>query len=227
MSVEQTGTAVVSAAGLPTAGLATSAALSPAGGSAVAGQRSAVRRTIRPRAPRDPNWMLNQLPFAMLDSEFFVQFVSLFQELANPLLEGADNIEHVVDPSVAPESMVRWMGSWIGLDAVDAQLPKDLQRLIVRSSARTMSWRGTKYGLTEFLRMTSGGAVEVVDGGGVWPEGQAPADTATVRMTVASTGWLPEKDFVELLRDEIPAHVRAELWIGDRLAWSSAAEANL
>jgi phage tail-like protein len=217
---------------VPTAGGSTGTALSPAGGSTVAGQRSAVgqrsalRRTIRPRAPRDPNWMLNQLPFGMLDSDFFVRFVSLFQELANPLLEGADNIEHVVDPSVAPESMVRWMGSWIGLDAVDAQLPRELQRLIVRSSARTMSWRGTKYGLTEFLRMTSGGAVEVVDGGGIWPEGQAPADTATVRMTVASTGWLPEKDFVELLRDEIPAHVRAELWIGDRLAWSSAAESN-
>ncbi len=181
------------------------------------------------KSPRHPHWMLNQLPVGMLDSPdanpFFVRFVSLFQELAEPLLDGADNVEHVVDPAIAPEAMVRWMGSWIGLASVDPQLPSELQRLIVRSSARTLGWRGTKAGLTEFLRMTSGGPAEVTDGGGVWREGNVPADTGYVRMRVSSTGWLPEKDFIALLRDEIPAHVRAELWVGDRLAWSSAEEA--
>jgi phage tail-like protein len=168
--------------------------------------------------------MVNQLPVGMLDSEFFVRFVSLFQELATSLLEDADNIEHAVDPAVAPGPMVRWMGSWIGLNSVDPHSPEELQRRIVRSSAATMSRRGTKAALTEFLRMTSGGEVEVADGGGVWRAGEAPVGAATVRMRVASTGWLPEKDFLKLLRDEIPAHVQAELWIGDRLAWSSAAE---
>ena len=176
-------------------------------------------------APRDPLWMVNQLPVGMLDSSFFVRFVSLFQELANSLLENADNIEHVVDPTVAPGSMVRWLGSWIGLDAIDLQLPSELQRLVVRSSGRTLALRGTKAGLTEFLQMTSGAPAEVTDGGGVWREGQAPADTAFVRMSVASTGWLEEEDFIALLRDEIPAHVQAELWIAGRLAWSSAVRA--
>jgi phage tail-like protein len=171
-------------------------------------------------------WMVNQLPVGMLDSTFFVEFVSLFQHLANPLLEDADNLEHVVDPTVAPEPMLRWLGTWIGLDSIDPQLPSELQRLIVRSSARTLAWRGTKAGLTEFLQMTSGAPAEVTDGGGVWREGEAPADTAYVRMSVASTGWLPERDFIALLRDEIPAHVRAELYVAGRLAWSSAVEAS-
>jgi phage tail-like protein len=193
-------------------------------------QPAAVRRPVSrhqvQRTARDPMWMVNQLPVGMLDSTFFVQFVSLFQRLADPLLDDADNIEHVVDPTVAPESMLRWMGSWIGLNSIDPQLPADLQRLIVRSSARTLAWRGTKAGLTEFLQMTSGAPAEVTDGGGVWREGQSPADTGYVRMSVASPGWLPEKDFIALLRDEIPAHVRAELWIAGRLAWSSAAESS-
>jgi phage tail-like protein len=191
-------------------------------------QPAAVRRPAArhqaQRTARDPLWMVNQLPVGMLDSRFFVQFVSLFQQLADPLLDNADNVEHVVDPTVAPESMLRWMGSWIGLNSIDPQLPADLQRLIVRSSARTLAWRGTKAGLTEFLQMTSGAPAEVTDGGGVWREGQSPADTAYVRMSVASTGWLPEKDFIALLRDEIPAHVRAELWVAGRLAWSSATD---
>ena len=187
-------------------------------------RRPASRHHVQ-RAARDSMWMVNQLPVGMLDSRFFVQFVSLFQQLADPLLDNADNVEHVVDPTVAPESMLRWMGSWIGLDSIDPQLPADLQRLIVRSSARTLAWRGTKAGLTEFLQMTSGAPAEVTEGGGVWREGESPADTAYVRMSVASTGWLPAKDFIALLRDEIPAHVRAELWIAGRLAWSSMTEA--
>lgn len=207
MTVEQVGIAVDSSgAGLPTTR-----------------RRPNLARSHR--APRNPFWMVNQLPVGMLDSSFFVRFVSMFQELANPLLEDADNIEHVVDPTVAPEPMLRWLGSWIGLDAIDLQLPAELQRLVVRSSARTLSGRGTKAALTDFLQMTSGGPAEVVDGGGVWREGEAPADTAFVRMSVDSTGWQEEEDFIALLRDEIPANVRAELWIAGRLAWSSASAA--
>ncbi len=58
----------------------------------------------------------------------------------------------------------------------------------------------------------------------MWREGDAPLDTAWVRLTVASTGWLSEPDFVELVRDEVPAHVRAELWVGDRRVWNSVDE---
>lgn len=198
-----------------------------AGSGAVArsGQRSPEAARARRRPARNPNWLINQMPVGMLDSEFFVHFLSIFQEVGGTLLEGADNIENVVDPTIAPDAMVRWMGSWIGVDSVDESLPRELQRMIVRSSARTMSWRGTRAGLEQFLEMTSGGPAQVVDGGGIWREGEAPADTAHVRMTVASTGWLEEGDFVALVRDEVPAHVRAELWIGDRQVWSSAVEA--
>jgi hypothetical protein len=103
-------------------------------------------------------------------------------------------------------------------------LPSELQRLVVRSSGRTLSLRGTKAGLTEFLQMTSGGPAEVTDGGGVWRDGEAPRDTAWVHLRVESTGWMPEADFIALIRDEVPAHVRAELYVGSRLLWSSDGE---
>jgi phage tail-like protein len=175
-------------------------------------------------APRSPHWMLNQLPVGMLESEFFVRFVSIFQELGGSLLEDADNIDNVLDVTVAPDGMVRWLGSWIGVDAVDPALPDDLQRRIVRSAAGTLTWRGTAQGLHRFLELASGGAAEVSDGGGIWRDGDAPADTAWVRMTVESTGWLPEPDFVALVRDEVPAHVRAELYVGARCIWRSDGE---
>lgn len=178
----------------------------------------------RRRPARSDQWMLNQLPVGMLDSDFFVRFVSIFQEIGSTLLADADNVDHVADLSVAPDAMVRWMGSWIGIDAIDASLPIDLQRRIVASASQTLAWRGTVRGLQRFLELASDGPARVTDGGGVWRDSEAPADTAWVRMEVDSTGWLPEGDFVELVRDEVPAHVRAELYVDGRRIWTSEDE---
>jgi phage tail-like protein len=160
----------------------------------------------------------------MLDGDFFVRFVSIFQELGSGLFENADNIDNLADLTVAPDAMVRWLGSWIGVEAIDPSLPDELQRRIVRSSANTLTWRGTASGLRRFLELASGGPAEVSDGGGVWRDGDAPEDTAWVTMTVESTGWMPEADFVTLVRDEVPAHVRAELYVGSRCVWRSDGE---
>ncbi|TAM92838.1 MAG: phage tail protein [Jatrophihabitans sp.] len=167
--------------------------------------------------------MLNQLPVGLHDSDFFVRFVSIFQELGDSLLADADNVDNVVDLTVAPDALVRWLGSWIGVDGIDASLPVELQRRIVASSAQTLAWRGTARGLQRFLELASGGPARVSDGGGVWRDGEAPPDTAWVRMEVDSSGWLPENDFVALVRDEVPAHVRAELVVAGRTVWTSAA----
>jgi phage tail-like protein len=173
---------------------------------------------------RNPQWLLSQLPVGMLDADFFVRFVSIFQEVGSTLLDDADNVDNLVDVAVAPEAMVRWLGSWIGVDTIDESLDEGVQRRIVAGAALSLTWRGTVAGLTRFLELTSGGPVEVVDGGGVWRDGEAPADTAWVRMTVASTGWMGEDEYVDLVRDEIPAHVRAELYVGDRRIWPADEE---
>ena len=176
-------------------------------------------------APRSPHWMLNQLPVGMLDGDFFVRFVSIFQELGGTLLEGADNIPNLLDVTVAPDAMVRWLGSWIGGGAIDPSLPHELQRRVVRSTAHTLGQRGTARGLQHFLELISGGPAEVTDGGGVWRDGDAPEDSAWVSMRVDSTGWMPVGDFVAFVRDEVPAHVRAELFVGPDCVWRSDGEA--
>jgi hypothetical protein len=40
-----------------------------------------------------------------------------------------------------------------------------------------------------------------------------------VVIRVESTGWVPEADFVEWVRDELPANVRFGLYVGDRQLW--------
>jgi phage tail-like protein len=183
------------------------------------------RRDARVSKPRrHPQWLVNQLPVGMLNSDFFVRFVSLFQEMSETLMDGADQIDHVADATVTPVPMLGHLASWIGVQTVDASLPEDLQRLILRSSAKSLAFRGTRRGLAGYLEMLSGGPVEVTDGGGVWIEGEAPDDAAWVRMSVPGTGHLSEDEFVALIRDEIPANVRAELFVNGRKVLSTAEE---
>lgn len=176
------------------------------------------------KLPRRPDWLLSQLPVGMLQSDFFVRFVSIFQELGGTLMDGADLVDHVADQTVTPVPMISHLASWIGVDTIDASLPEVLQRLVLSSSAKTMARRGTRAGLQQYLELLSGGPAAVEDGGGVWPEGDAPKDPAWLRMSVRSTGHLGEDEFVAMVRDEIPAHVRAELWVDARRVLCSTEE---
>jgi phage tail-like protein len=176
------------------------------------------------RARRSRQWMLDQLPVGMLDAHFFVRFLAIFQEIGDSLLANADNVDHLADVSVTPQPMVRFLGSWIGVESIDPSLDEQLQRRIVAGAARSLMWRGTASGLQRFLELISGGSAEVTDGGGVWRAGEVPEDTAWVRMRVETTGWMPEPDFVALVCDEVPAHVYAELYVGDRRVWPAEDE---
>ena len=169
--------------------------------------------------PRRDDWLLGQLPMGMLEDDFFARFVGIFQQVATTFLDGVDNLDSIVDVTVAPDPVVRWLGGWLGIDSIDSSLPHELQRRIVIETGRMLAWRGTRQGLTRFLELVSGGPVEVEETGGVFPEGEAPRQAPTVVMRVESTGWMPEQDFIELVRDELPAHVEFGLFVGERRLW--------
>jgi len=168
---------------------------------------------------RRADWLVGQLPTGMLDDDFFVRFVSLFQDLATSLLDGVDNVPNLVDPSIAPLPVVRWLGSWIGVGFIDPSLPDALQRHLVRTSSRVLTWRGTKRGLADFLEAVTSGPVEIDESGAILHEGEAGERDPWVRVRVESTGWLSEEDFTALVGDEIPADVSYELSVGDRRIW--------
>lgn len=168
---------------------------------------------------RRPDWLVDQLPPAMLQEDFFRRFVELFQAQADTLMAHADSLEHLADPDLAPPVLLPWLASWIGLESVDGAGPPAVQREVLRTAARTLAWRGTPAGLLAMLELFSGAPAVVEDGGGVWREGESPDDTAWVVMRVASTGNLSERAFADLVADEVPAHVRAELWVDGTLVW--------
>jgi phage tail-like protein len=155
----------------------------------------------------------------MLEDDFFVRFVSLFQEVASVLLDDVDNIRHMLDVTVTPEPLVRWLGSWLGVTSIDASLPHEVQRHVVREWGKTLPWRGTRRGLAHFLELITGRPPRIAETGGTFPLGRAHTVRPRVRVEVQSTGWVSEEDFVELVLDEIPADVLLELFVGSRQIW--------
>jgi len=170
---------------------------------------------------RRRDWMLSQLPMGMLDDDMFVRFVSIFQDVATSLLEGADNVPNLVDTTVAPVPALSWLASWIGVTWIEPSLPGEVQRRLVRECGRALEWRGTRRGLEGMLQAVTGGEVIVADNGGVrrGTEGSAVAPDPVVHIEVQSTGWMSEDDFVVLVTDEVPANVRCEIVVNGKMLW--------
>ena len=165
---------------------------------------------------------------ARVDAQpFFVRFVRIFQHVAGTLVDDVDNLDNIVDPTVAPPPVLRYMGSWLGIESLDEDLDHAEQRRIVRQWGRIIPLRGTRAGLERLLGLVCAGPVSVSDNGGPVP---VPIDGAPAReapdgwsplvsMRVGGYTWLQEGDLLALLRDELPAHVRFSLTVGGKVVW--------
>lgn len=165
---------------------------------------------------RNPEWLVAQLPVGMVQEDFFRRFVSLFQELGTTSLDDIDNLVNVPDPSVAPAPLLPWLGSWVGVPAIDASLPELVQRDLVRTGSASLAWRGTRQGLVPFLELVAGGPVELEETGGIWREGEAPRVSPRVEVRMPSGGWLSDADLYALVREEVPVNVELVLWVDGR-----------
>lgn len=168
---------------------------------------------------RRADWLLHQLPVGMVEDDFLSRYLRIFQSVADTELHQIDTLRHMFDPAVAPDGMVRLMGSWIGVDWIDPSLPDDLQRRIVREYASLLQWRGTQRGMLQLLELISGEPAEVTDSGGVYAEGEAPVSNPHVILRVASSGWATEPDLLRIVRAELPASVTFELYVGAHRIW--------
>jgi phage tail-like protein len=168
---------------------------------------------------RRDDWLIHQLPVGMVEDEFLVRFLRIFQTVSETMLHEVDQLPYMFDPTIAPDNMVRAMGAWLGVDWVDSSLPDALQRQIVREYASLVQWRGTRRGLSQLLSLVSGAPATVEDNGGVYLEGESTGEAPHVRLAVESVGWATEADLVRIVRGELPAQVTFELSVGDRLVW--------
>ncbi|NLF04524.1 MAG: phage tail protein [Actinomycetales bacterium] len=176
-------------------------------------------QVVTPTGVRTDDWLVNQLPAAMVADDFFARFVRIFQAQGSTLLVHADNVANLVDPAVAPPALVRWLTGWIGATGVDPSYPDEVHRAVLRQASASLQWRGTRRGLAELLDLVTNGTAQVSESGGVWPADEAPDGAPWVRIEAEASTLLAEADFVELVLDALPANVTAEIVLGGRRVW--------
>jgi len=172
-------------------------------------------KTVRPRG-----WLASQLPPAMITpasvgeaDPFLPRYLSIFEDVAGTVQDRVDSLAHLLDPTVAPLPMVRWLGSWMGLNVPDSMDP-ELQRKLVRATGHWLSLRGTPRGLGGLVAELTSGEVRVIDEGGVFSPSEELRFGTTVTVEVETTGKLTDSQLRSIISSGLPVGTKLELSVG-------------
>ena len=105
---------------------------------------------------------LEYLPALYRDDEFMGQFLLIFQSILKPIENTIDNLALYFNPLMTPEPLLPWLASWVDL-VLDPTWPEERRRELVKSAAELYRWRGTKRGLTEYLRIYTGSMPDIYE----------------------------------------------------------------
>jgi phage tail-like protein len=157
-------------------------------------------------------WLTDQLPSYLLEDPFFRGLVEVFAALAAETRAHGDALPYLADLDVTPAPMLRFLGQWVGFDAIDPELSRVRHQEIVSQLGDVVAWRGTRLGLTTLLTMLTEDEADVVDSTDAGAQ-QGGAKVVTVR--VRNTAWMTPERFLELVENEIPADCHLRLFLRD------------
>ncbi|HWQ15205.1 MAG TPA: FHA domain-containing protein [Roseiflexaceae bacterium] len=120
--------------------------------------------------PRGKSRYMRLLPAIYQDGEtsFLNRFLLLFESILGPLERVVDELHYYSDPRTAPEALLPWLESWLGL-ALAAELPPERRRQLIGRAGELYRWRGTRYGMREYLRIVAGADPIIVEPGQPMP----------------------------------------------------------
>lgn len=153
------------------------------------------------------------LPALYQEDDFAQRFTSGLDDVLAPIFSSIDNLEAYLDPSLAPEDFVDWLGTWMGL-VLDETWPLERRRAFVSRASDLYRVRGTPVGLAAHVEIFTGGEVEIVEGGGAgWSSktgGELPGSRSPellVRVTVGDPSTVNVARLNALVAEAKPAHL--------------------
>jgi phage tail-like protein len=103
---------------------------------------------------------LQYLPALYRDDELMGQFLLIFEDTMKSIENTINNMALYFDPLLTSESLLPWLASWVNL-VLNPAWPVERRRDLVQSAASLYRLRGTKRGLSEYLRICTGSAPEI------------------------------------------------------------------
>ena len=171
-----------------------------------------------------PHPLGGSLPALYQEDEFAQSLTSGLDAVLAPIFSSLDNLEAYLDPRLAPEDFLDWLGGWVGL-AVDETWPLDRRRAFISRAHELYRMRGTAKGLAAHVELFSGGQVEIEEPGGtswsVTTGSAAPGSTGfdvVVRVRVEDPATVDQPRLNALVAAAKPAHLTHRVEVVPRSA---------
>ena len=193
-------------------------------GAAVNQKRGLVRTLISPHP------LGESLPALYQEDDFTQRFVSAFDAALAPIFAALDNFPAYLDPWLAPEDFLEWLGGWFGI-VLDESWSPTRRRALVSRAFEFYRMRGTASGLKEQVEVLTGGSVDLHETGGVSTSATAgaalpgsPNFALLVRVTVDDPATINLTRLDRLVMAAKPAHVTHKVEIVKRAEVMDAVE---
>jgi phage tail-like protein len=147
------------------------------------------------------------------DDAFALGLAAAFDGELAPIFASLDNFDAYLDPMLAPDDFVDWLGTWVAAVPDDSWTPQRRRELLAQAVA-LYRIRGTRQGLEAYLEVLTGGEVGVEESGGTAASTVSGAPFPgrsgfEVVVTVRAPEGAADADRVEaLVAASKPAHVR-------------------
>jgi phage tail-like protein len=108
--------------------------------------------------------LLQYLPAIYRDDPdtFLGRFLLIFQSLLDPVEEQVGSTHHYLDPGLTPARFLPWLASWVGV-TLEPGLSEATQREILHRAVELARWKGTRRGMSEELKLRTGGRALIVE----------------------------------------------------------------
>lgn len=158
----------------------------------------AVSPVPRPRAQVTQSVYSRYLPGLYQENDFLQRFLSIFEDIWEPLEQRQDHIEMYFDPRTCPVSFLPWLASWLGL-TFNPHWPEARRRRLLAQAMDLYRWRGTRYGLIRMIEVCTGLTPVIIEN---------PLEPFVFRIRITGTSEnAVDKEFIEeLIRIHKPAH---------------------
>lgn len=156
---------------------------------------------------------MDYLPGVFSRNDFLARYLLIFETINEPVQRTVDNLPDYFDPSLAPADFLPWLGSWLGL-VLDERWPDAQRRELIQAAPDLYRWRGTRRGLSEYIRVYTGITPEIVEP--TLSEVSTARDLAfrfTVRLTLPSGAQVDRALLEQIIDAEKPAFAAGTLEI--------------
>ena len=177
-----------------------------------------------------PHPLGQYLPSLYQEDDFAQRFLSAFDAALAPIFVTLDNLNAYMDPWLAPEDFLDWLGSWFGL-TLDEAWSVERRRALVANAFEFYRMRGTSKGLKAHVEVFTGGTVEIVDTGGLAtsttagaPFPGSPNFAVLVRVQVDDPASVNMVRLEALVAAAKPAHLTHKIQVVKQAAVKDAVE---